>query len=70
MRPALGARLPLTISNKVDLPAPLGPISPTTSPARTANETSRSATTPPKLRQMPFTSSAGAFTGGLPQPRS
>ena len=38
---------PVTTSSSVVLPAPFGPMSPTTSPGVTVNETSSTATTPP-----------------------
>src|SRR4051794_32813442 len=44
--------------NAVVLPAPFGPISPTISPSPTSNETSSSATIPPKRRVTCFTSSS------------
>jgi hypothetical protein len=43
--------------NMVDLPAPLGPISPTISPAFTSKLTSFTATRPPKRLTAPFTDS-------------
>ena len=43
MRPALGRTSPLIARSSVDLPAPFEPISVTISPARTSNETPRSA---------------------------
>src|SRR5579863_8533973 len=45
--PAVGARKPATIFIVVDLPAPLGPRKPNTSPAGTANDTSSTATSGP-----------------------
>src|SRR5882762_1023220 len=42
------------------LPAPFSPTSPWISPASSAKSTSRSASTPPKLLPMPYSSSAGA----------
>ena len=47
MAPAEGAVAPDIKSNSVDFPAPFGPMTPQTSPERTANDTSRSATSPP-----------------------
>ena len=40
---------PLTAFMRVDLPAPLVPMSPTSSPRRTSKSTSRTALLPPKL---------------------
>ncbi len=48
---------PVIRSSRVVLPAPLGPISPTTSPGATSKETSSTATTPPKRTETPRTSS-------------
>src|SRR5579864_6876794 len=56
-RPAVGAMNPVTRLNSVVLPAPFGPISPTISPSRTANETPSTARSPPKVRERPATSS-------------
>ena len=41
------------MASSVDLPAPLGPISPVSVPRRTENDTSSTARTPPKSRQRP-----------------
>src|SRR5690348_2083540 len=46
--PALGARKPVIIFMVVDLPAPLGPRKPSTSPRRTASDTSSTARIGPK----------------------
>src|SRR5579871_831848 len=46
--PELGARKPVIIFMVVDLPAPLGPRKPNTSPRRTASDTSSTATIDPK----------------------
>ena len=43
-------RTPVMRSNIVDLPAPLGPINPTTKPRRISNVTLSTATSPPKRR--------------------
>jgi hypothetical protein len=43
---------PLTASMSVVLPAPLGPMSPTTSPGATVRSTPSSATTPPKRTRL------------------
>src|SRR5437763_11745675 len=58
-RPVSGRRNPLTTSNSVVLPAPLGPMMPTISSSLTSRETSRSACTPPKRTEAPSTSSTG-----------
>ena len=44
-RPASGARMPAIVRSSVDFPAPLRPITPSTVPFGTVNETSRSAGT-------------------------
>ena len=49
---------PVTTSSSVVFPAPFGPMSPTTSPGVTVNETSSTATTPPNRTVMPCTSSS------------
>ena len=46
-RPSLGTWSPAIARSRVDLPAPLAPISATSSPARIVNDTSRSACTEP-----------------------
>src|SRR5487761_407722 len=46
--PACGFRNPQTTLNKLVLPAPLGPMMPTISPAGTSSDTSSRATNPPK----------------------
>ena len=43
MRPVVGSVIRARIESSVDLPAPFGPMTPSTSPRRTSNETSRSA---------------------------
>src|SRR6476646_4366438 len=48
------------IFTSVDLPAPLSPISPTTSPARSASETSVSAWIAPKCLEIPSSSRTAA----------
>jgi len=45
-RPVHGLK-PAIASNSVVLPAPLGPMSPTTSPSSTANDTDSTAVSPP-----------------------
>src|SRR5579863_2627361 len=47
--PAVGARNPVIIFIVVDLPAPLGPRKPRTSPAGTVNETSSTAASGPNF---------------------
>ena len=47
MLPADGRTTPVTALISEVLPAPLGPINPTTVPAGTRNETSSNAATPP-----------------------
>ena len=60
-RPSSGATKPQTQLNKVVLPAPLGPITPTTSPARADIDTPSSAVSPPKRTVKPSTSRAAAI---------
>ena len=47
IRPLSGMFWPLSMSKQVLLPAPLGPISARISPARSSNDTLRTACTPP-----------------------
>ena len=54
--PALGRKFPAIILTSVDLPAPLSPISPTTSPASSANDTSLTAWIAPKCFEIPSSS--------------
>src|SRR5665213_990409 len=54
--PAVGRTNPQITLNSVVLPAPLGPMMPTTSPGRRSIETSSSAMSPPKLAVTPRTS--------------
>ena len=49
--PAVGRSKPLRMLTSVDLPAPFGPIRPTTSPGASSSETSRSASTPANERE-------------------
>src|SRR6476660_2902221 len=49
--PWFGRSKPLRTLTRVDLPAPFGPIRPTTSPWRSSSETSRSASTPANERE-------------------
>ena len=53
--PASGASWPFSMLKQVLLPAPLGPISASISPAETAKETSATACTPPKALCRPST---------------
>src|SRR5262245_66250742 len=55
--PPLGAWTPVMVFIRVDLPAPLSPTSPTTSPGSTAKVTPRSACTAPKFFCTPWSSS-------------
>ena len=57
-RPASGSRIPARIESSVVLPAPLGPITASSSPGAAANDTSRSAARSPKLLPTPSTSIA------------
>ena len=60
-RPARSLRTkPVTASTNVVLPAPLGPIRPTSSPSPTSKLTSRSACTPPKSTDRPVRGAAPA----------
>src|SRR5690348_4919076 len=56
------------MASNVDLPAPLGPISPVSVPARTENETSSTARTPPNSRETPTTSSTTPPAGASRAP--
>jgi len=47
----LGGYTPVITLNAVVLPAPFGPIRPTSSPTFTSSEKSATAFSPPKLRQ-------------------
>src|SRR5947207_5760382 len=55
--PVLGGKLPAMTLTSVDLPAPLSPMRPTTSPACSASDTSRSAWMAPKCFDIPASSS-------------
>ena len=57
--PRSGRRRPSMIASAVDLPAPFGPSSPSTSPARSSSETPSSATVDPKLRCTSIRRAAG-----------
>ena len=56
MLPALGGKLPAMILTSVDLPAPLSPIRPTTSPGLSDRDTSLSAWMAPKCLETPVSS--------------
>src|SRR5881628_3178461 len=58
--PVLGRYTRVMTLNSVVLPAPLGPMRPTTCPASTPNDTRSSATTPPKRTLRSLTSSSAA----------
>ena len=53
--PDEGGMVPLTTLKHVVLPAPFGPIRPTSSPRPTENDTLRKAARPPKFRHNPST---------------
>ena len=57
--PLVGSRKPVIIFMVVDLPAPLGPRKPNTSPRRTEKETLRTAWMGPKRLSKASTSMAG-----------
>src|ERR1700722_8977495 len=63
MSPWSGRCSPVMTLNNVVFPAPLGPISPVTSPADAVSETPESAVTPPKRTATARTSSAAASAG-------
>src|SRR5712692_6846243 len=65
MRPRVGRKSPEMTLSSVVFPAPLGPMSPCTSPGATWTAAPSSARTPPKLRS---TSSTESSTRGLPHP--
>src|SRR4051794_25686404 len=54
--PLSGAILPATRLNRVDLPAPFGPINPVTDPRSTCSEQLFTASSPPKRLVTPCTS--------------
>src|SRR5439155_2062734 len=58
--PASGRWTPLTQLSSVVLPAPLGPITPSTSPSATSNVTPSSAATPPNRLVTPFSERSAA----------
>src|SRR5687767_3287805 len=61
--PLSGARAPEIAPMSVVLPAPFGPISACTSPARTSSVTASVATTPPKCLLRFFSESTGNSLG-------
>ncbi len=63
--PPLSASTPVIRLKVVDLPAPLGPISATISPAATPKLTSLTATSPPNCLRTAATSSSGSPAAGL-----
>ena len=70
IRACAGFTKPVTASMIVVLPAPLGPMSPTTSPGCTSKLTSSTATTPPKRTVRSATVSAAGGTGSGASARS
>src|SRR6056297_789139 len=65
-RPASGARPPHICAIRVDLPAPLGPITAWISPGFSDSEISREACTAPKLLVMPWVARTGSVMRHLP----
>ncbi len=65
--PPSGGKKQLSIFMVVVLPAPLGPMKPSTSPLLTANETSSTATSGPKVLRSPLASIIGGsvLVGGV-----
>ena len=63
--PAVGVMKPASIRMVVDLPAPLGPRKPSTSPRRTLNDTLSTAVNAPKRLVRP---SISMRTGGQMRP--
>ena len=63
--PAVGCSTPVTRLKMVLLPAPLGPIRATISPARTPKLTSLTATSPPKVLRTPASDNRGVPAGGI-----
>src|SRR6185312_6911688 len=68
-RPPTGLRIPETTSKSVVLPAPFGPMMPTTSPASARMLTSSRATIPPKRTVTPAMSKIGPAAGAARSPR-
>ena len=67
--PCDGGKLPAIILTSVDLPAPLSPISPTTSPGSMANETSFTAWMAPKCFEMLASSRTATVRPPIAAPR-
>src|SRR5438309_388014 len=63
MLPADAGRVPASTAMKVDLPAPLGPISPVMRPGMTSIDTPSTACMPSKWRWMSRAPSIGSLTG-------
>src|SRR6202035_2424345 len=59
IRPALAGRVPASTASNVDLPAPLGPMSPVMWPGSTSRETASTACIPSKCRLTPRPTSSG-----------
>src|SRR5262245_35762649 len=66
MVPWLGGKLPAMTFIRVDLPAPLSPIRPSTSPRSSAIDTSLRAWMAPKLLDMSTSSRTGTRTSTCP----
>ncbi len=67
--PRSGTSWPRMQLNSVDLPEPLGPITPRISPSRTSKETPRRACTPPNDFSMSRTSSSAVSERAFPASR-
>src|SRR5215468_6373020 len=67
MRPPLGRRKPLTIANRVVLPAPLGPSSAVMRPVSAENEAPSTASRPPKRFETFSTCSNASGMGAFPR---
>src|SRR5579871_2568143 len=61
--PRLGRNAPAMMLNRVDFPAPFGPISPRSRPAGAVKLTSSSADSPPNSLPIPRTSSCAGLAG-------
>src|SRR5574338_1156582 len=64
--PRVGGSAPETTLNNVVLPAPFGPMTPTSSFSATPNETSSTARSPPKWRHTPSISRKAAAIASAP----
>src|SRR6056297_829729 len=62
--PSSAGWTPVSTLINVDLPAPLSPTSPSTSPSRTSRSTPRTASTPPKRLTIPRSTTCGWEWGG------